>query len=300
MLNLILSLIGIFALIVAVGRLIHRYFVYIPDRNRVAPKDVGLPGVQEVTFKGTGGITLIAWYLPARRGKPTVLYFTGNAGNVSYRAGKIAAMAADGYGVFMLNYRRYGGSGGRPSEKKIAADALLAYDCLRAQGVSPQNIVAYGESLGTAVATRLTLHREVQALVLEAPFTSTVDVGKLLWPGFPLGLIMVDQYRTVDRIGQVSVPLFIIHGGRDNIIPLDQARHVFHAANEPKTLTVVPRAGHNDLFELGGWGKVRAFLESLETVEPVAAEPVASVAPKRVARAGRRVEAAAAASVEDR
>jgi uncharacterized protein len=297
MLNLILSLIGIFALIVVVGRLMHRYFVYIPDRNRVAPKDVGLPSVQEVTFKGTGGVTLIAWYLPARPGKPTLLYFTGNAGNVSYRSGKIAAIAADGYGVFMLNYRRYGGSGGRPSEKKISADALLAYDCLRAQGVGPQKIIAYGESLGTAVATRLALHREVQALVLEAPFTSTVDVGKLLWPGFPLGIIMVDQYRTIDRIGQVSVPVFIFHGGRDNIIPLDQARHVFHAASEPKSLVVVPRAGHSDLFELGGWAKVRAFLESLETVEPVEAKPVA---PERVARAGRRVEAAAAAGVADR
>lgn len=297
MLNLILSLIGIFALIVVVGRLMHRYFVYIPDRKRVAPKDVGLPGVQEVTFKGTGGVTLIAWYLPARPGKKTLLYFTGNAGNASYRAGKIAAMANDGYGVFMLNYRRYGGSGGRPSEKKIAADALLAYDCLRAQGVSPDQIVAYGESLGTAVATRLALHREVQGLVLEAPFTSTVDVGKLLWPGFPLGIIMVDQYRTIDRIGQVNVPLFIIHGGRDNVIPLDQARHVLHAANEPKSLVVLPRAGHNDVFEMGGWGKVRTFLESLEPVEVVPLEPVAR---KRVARAGRRVEAAAAAGVETR
>jgi uncharacterized protein len=300
MLNLILSLIGIFALVVVVGRLMHRYFVYIPDRNRVAPKDVGLPDVQEVTFKGTGGVTLIAWYLPARKGKPTLLYFTGNAGNASYRSGKIAAIAADGYGVFMLNYRRYGGSGGRPSEKKISADALLAYDCVRAQGVSPQKIIAYGESLGTAVATRLSLHREVQALVLEAPFTSTVNVGKLLWPGFPLGIIMVDQYRTIDRIGQVYVPLFIIHGGRDNVIPLDQARHVFHAANEPKSLVVVPRASHSDLFELGGWAKVRAFLESLETVEPVEAVESAPVVPGRVARAGRRVEAAAAANVEGR
>ena len=300
MVNLVLALIGIFALICVVGRLMHRYFVYIPDRTRVAPKDVGLPGVQEVTFKGTGGVTLIAWYLPARCGKPTLLYFTGNAGNVSYRAGKIAAGAADGYGVFMVNYRRYGGSGGRPSEKKIAADALLAYDCLRAQGVAPQEIVAYGESLGTAVATRLALHREVQGLVLEAPFTSTVDVGKLLWPGFPLGIIMTDQYRTIERIGQVKVPLFIIHGGRDNIIPLDQARHVLHAANEPKSLVVLPRAGHSDLFEQGGWAKVRAFLESLETVElvePVEAEPVV---PGRVARAGRRVEIAAAAKLEGR
>ncbi len=287
MLNLLLSLAGIFALIVIVGRLLHRYFIYIPDRTRVAPKDVGLAGVEEVVFKATDGTKLIAWYLPARGPKPTLLYFTGNSGNVANRAGKIRTIAADGYGVFMLNYRRYGGSGGRPTEARIAADAVSAYDYLRGLGVTPHDIIAYGESLGTAVATRLSLQRHIEALVLEAPFTSIVDVGRLMWKGFPLGLIMADQYRTIDRIGQVKVPLFIVHGARDAIIPLGQARHVFHAANEPKSLTVVPQAGHNDLFDRGAWEKVRGFLVSLRPV------PV-------VAKAGLQMEIAAAASGEAR
>lgn len=287
MLNLLLALAGIFALIVVVGRLLHRYFIYIPDRTRVAPKDAGLAGVEEVVFKATDGTKLIAWHLPALGPKPTLLYFTGNSGNVADRAGKIRTIAADGYGVFMLNYRRYGGSGGRPSESRIATDAVSAYDYLRGLGVTPHDIIAYGESLGTAVAVRLALQRHVDALVLEAPFTSTVDVGRLLWPLFPLSLIMTDQYRTIDRIGAVKAPLFIIHGGRDAIIPLDQARHVFHAASEPKSFAVIPQAAHNDLFERGAWLKVRGFLESLRPV------PV-------VAKAGRQVEIAAAASGEAR
>ena len=215
MLNLVLSLAGIFALIGIVGRLLHRYFIYIPDRTRVAPKEAGLAGAEEIVFKAADGTKLIAWYQPAKGSKPTLLYFTGNSGNVANRAGKIRTIASCGYGVFMLNYRRYGGSEGRPTEARNAADAVSAYDCLRGQGVAPSDIVAYGELLGTAVATRLSLQREVQALVLEAPFTSTVDVGKLMWKGFPLGIIMVDQYRTIDRIGDVSVPLFMVHGGRD-------------------------------------------------------------------------------------
>jgi uncharacterized protein len=287
MLNLVLALAGIFALIVGVGRLLHRYFIYIPDPARVAPRDAGLAGVEEVAFKAADGTKLIAWYLPSRGPKPTLLYFTGNSGNVANRAGKIRTIAADGYGVFMLNYRRCGGSEGRPTESRIAADAVSAYDYLRGLGVTPHDVVAYGESLGTAVATRLSLQRHVEALVLEAPFTSIVDVGRLMWKGFPLGLIMADQYRTIDRIGAVKVPLFILHGARDAIIPLGQARHVFHTANEPKTLAVVPQAGHNDLFERGAWEKVREFLAALRPV------PV-------VARAGRRVEIAAAASSEAR
>jgi len=286
MLNLVLSLAGIFALIGIVGRLLHRYFIYIPDRTRVAPKEAGLAVAEEIVFKAADGTKLIAWYQPAKGSKPTLLYFTGNSGNVANRAGKIRTIASCGYGVFMLNYRRYGGSEGRPTEARNAADAVSAYDCLRGLGVAPSDIVAYGESLGTAVATRLSLQREVQALVLEAPFTSTVDVGKLMWKGFPLGIIMVDQYRTIDRIGEVNVPLFMVHGGRDSIIPLYLARRVYQAANEPKSLVVVPQAGHNDLFERGAFEKVHGFLDSLR--------------PAKVAKAGRRVEAAAAASGEDR
>jgi fermentation-respiration switch protein FrsA (DUF1100 family) len=250
---------------------------------------VGLQGVEEVAFKATDGTKLIAWYRPARGSKPTLLYFTGNSGNTANRAGKIKTIAADGYGVFMLNYRRYGGSEGRPSESRITADALSAYDCLRGLGVAPHDIVAYGESLGTAVATRLSLQRHVEALVLEAPFTSIVDVGRLMWKGFPLSLIMADQYRTIDRIGAVKVPLFILHGGRDAIIPLDLARRVFHAANEPKSLSVVRQAGHNDLFDRGAWEHVCSFLDALRP------------APVKVrAKAGRRIEVAAAASGEAR
>src|SRR6266508_2512956 len=287
MLTLVISLVGIFALIGIVARLLHRYFIYIPDRTRVAPNETGLSGVEEIVFKAADGTKLIAWYLPARGGKPTLLYFPGNSGNTACRAGKIATIGSDGYGVFMLNYRRYGGSEGRPTEARITADAVSAYDCLRGQGVAPHDIVAYGESLGTAVATRLTLQRHVKALVLEAPFTSIVDVGKLLWKGFPLGVIMVDQYRTIDRIADITVPLFIVHGGRDAIIPLGQARQVFHAASEPKSMMVLPQAGHNDLFERGAWEKVEVFLESLRPV------PV-------VAKAGPQIEIAAAAASEAR
>jgi fermentation-respiration switch protein FrsA (DUF1100 family) len=289
MLNLFLSLVGIFLLFCIVARLLHRYFLYIPNPTRVAPKDAGLLVTEEVVFKAGDGTRLIAWYRPAQPGKPTLLYFQGNCGNAADRAGKIKAIGSDGYGVFMLNYRRYGGSGGRPTEKRIAADAVSAYDYLRGLGVAPHDIAVYGESLGTAVATRLSLQREVMALVLEAPFTTVVDVGRLMWPLLPLQYIMADQYRTIDRIGEVTVPLFIIHGGRDNVIPLDHARAVLHAANEPKTLSVVPRAGHNDLFEQGAWVRVRDFLASLQP------EPVV-VKEKAVARAGRPVALVAAAA----
>jgi uncharacterized protein len=281
MLNLLLSLLGAYAIICVGAWVLHRYFIYMPDKKRTAPKDVGLAGVKEITLKGRGGVTLIAWYLPARGRKPTLLYFTGNSGSAANRAQKIEAIAASGYGVFMLNYRRYGGSGGWPTEANNVADSSVAFDYLRSLGVAARDIVAYGESLGTAVATRLALQRPVRALVLEAPFTSVVDVGRQVWWFLPLRLIMTDQYRTIDRIGSVRVPLLILHGARDSLIPVTQARQIYAAANEPKSLAILRRGAHNDLFDHGAWDKVTAFFDTPERVhQPAVArqaqfEPVA-------------------------
>ena len=300
MLKILLSLLAIFALFCFVASLLHRYFIYIPDRKRVAPKDAGLSGVEEIVFKAADGTRLIAWYRPAHAGQPTLLYFPGNSGNAADRAGKIRAIAADGYGVFIVNYRGYGGSESRPTEKRIVNDAVRAYDYLRGLGVAPHDIVVYGESLGTAVATQTSLQREAKALVLESPFTSAVDVGQLAWPLLPLKYIMVDQFRTIDRIGSVEAPLFIVHGGRDAVIPLDMGRRVFHAAQEPKTLKVVKRAGHNDLFEQGAWALARDFLESLEVQEGVEVEPEIEFQPEIEVQPGAeaRIPARAGAPVE--
>ncbi len=267
MVDLLLSLIGAYAVICFCAFLLHRYFVYMPDRRRIAPAEAGLAGVQEITLKTRDGVILIAWYAQAKGDKPTLLYFTGNGGSAATRASKIARMQASGYGVFILNYRRYGGSGGWPSERNNIADAVAAYDRLLSLGVAREDIVAYGESLGTAVATRLSLQRPVRAVVLEAPFTSVVDVGKLSWGFLPLSLVMVDQYRTIDHIATLRVPLLIVHGARDRVIPVGQARHLYTKARQPKTLAILPRGDHNDLFDRGAWEKVHGFLEALVPAE---------------------------------
>ena len=275
MLNLLLSLLGTYALICIGAWVLHRYFLYMPDTKRYSPREVGLAEVEEITLTGKGGAKLIAWYLPARRGKPTLLYFTGNSGSAANRARKIEAIAASGYGVFMLNYRRYGGSSGWPTETNNIADAVTAHEYLQNEvGVAPRNVVAYGESLGTGVATRLALLRPVRALVLEAPFTSVVDVGRQVWWFLPLRLVMTDQYRIIDRIGSVKVPVLIVHGARDSMIPVHHARQVYAAANEPKTLAILRRGDHNDLFDHGAWTKVEAFLDTREPVRPAIVRPV--------------------------
>jgi fermentation-respiration switch protein FrsA (DUF1100 family) len=261
MLNLLLALAGTYVLICIGARVLHRYFIYLPDRTRYAPQALGLVGVQEVTLTAPDGVKLIAWYAPAKADRVTFLYFTGNDGCAGTRVEKIKRIQASGYGILMVNYRRYGGSGGWPSEANNVADAVLAYDWLRKRGVRADEIIAYGESLGTGVATQLALQRALKALVLEAPFTSIVEVGRQVWGFLPLQQIMVDQYRTIDYIGQVRAPLYVVHGARDSLIPVHHARQVYAAANGPKTLVVLPGGDHNNLYEHGAFERVRDLLE---------------------------------------
>ena len=240
-----------------------RWFIYFPDPARVAPAEAGLSGVGEVELKTKDGETLIAWYSPAKSGEPTILYFHGNAGNAAGRADKFETMREHGAGVFYLNNRGYGGSSGKPTETANVADAFTAYDHLRSSGVEAKSIILYGESLGSGQATQLAAQREVRAVVLESPLTSTVDVGRRTYFFLPLGLLLSDQYRNIEHVAKVKAPLLVLHGEQDEVIPVAMGRSVYAAANEPKKLELFAEGHHSDLFDYGAWERVRAFLSGL-------------------------------------
>jgi len=241
----------------------YRQFMYYPDPMRVAPAEAGLSGVEEIEIEADDGTALVAWYAPAREGQPTILYFHGNASNAANRADKIDIMREDGEGVFYLNNRGYGGSAGKPTEANNVGDALTAYDYLTTRlGVPADKIVVFGESLGTGQAIKLAGERPVAAVVLEAPLTSTVDVGKSVYFWLPLSLIIADKYANERNIDAVKAPVLILHGAKDSVIPVEMGKRVYRAANNPKHIEIFPEAAHYDLFDRGAWDKARAFLES--------------------------------------
>ena len=168
-----------------------------------------------------------------------------------------------GFGVFYLNNRGYGGSGGRPTEAANIADARAAYDHLIARGVPAERIVAFGESLGSGQAVRLAAERRVAAIVLEAPLTSTVDVGRRVYFWLPLRWLVADRYDNERSIRAVRAPVLILHGERDQVIPVAMGRRIYQAANEPKRIELFAEGGHNDLFEHGAWEKARDFIAGL-------------------------------------
>ncbi len=182
--------------------------------------------------------------------------------NAADRAPRIATMHQDGFGVFYLNNRGYGGSRGRPTEEHNVADAIAAYDHLVERGVSPEQIVLYGESLGSGQAVRLAAAKPVAAILLESPLTSTVDVARTTYFWLPLRLLITDQYNNERNIHSVTAPVLVLHGEQDKVIPVEMGRRVYRAANEPKKIELFPHGGHVDLFDHGAWEKTRAFLAS--------------------------------------
>jgi fermentation-respiration switch protein FrsA (DUF1100 family) len=257
------------ALLLAVGYLavvlllafFQRHLQYFPDRGRVVPVDVGLEGVEEITLSTTDGETLIAWHAAAPPGRPTIVYFPGNGGAFWHRADRLALFRATGFGVFGLNYRGYGGSTGTPTEAGLIADALAAVDHLEGSGIDRDHLVYFGESLGSGVAVQAAAARPPGGMVLEAPFTSAADVAARVYWWLPARLLMKDRFDSMAVIDRIVTPLAIIHGDRDDIVPIDLGRRLFAAANEPKRLFVLAGQGHNAALDPAVWRDVVAFLE---------------------------------------
>ena len=263
MMTIVIAVVGIYAAIVAAAYFRQRDMMYFPDRERVAPATVGLAKVEELRFPSGDGVELIAWFKAPAEGRATILFFTGNAGSAAWRSERIGHYASRGYGFLILNYRGYGGSGGSPSEEGLIADGLAAAGQLIQRGIEPGAIVLHGESLGAGVAVQVATSHAFKAVVLEAPFTSAVDVAAKAYPFLPARWLMHDRFLSVEHIKGVSSPVMIVHGEADDLIPVSFGRRLFEAANEPKSLFVVPNAGHNDLDQQDVRARIERFIEDM-------------------------------------
>jgi fermentation-respiration switch protein FrsA (DUF1100 family) len=255
----------VYAVVALAAFLGQRKLMYFPDTERAEPSEEGLTGVAERTIETPDGHRLVAWYGKARQGKPTLLYFHGNAGNLADRAPRIARFMGESWGVYMLSYRGYGGSTGSPSEAANVADARLAYHALLKEGVPPASIVAYGESLGSGVAVRIAAELAVAGIILDAPFTSISEIAARAYPFLPVRLLLIDRYESTRYIGAIKSPLLILHGARDGIVPVAMGRELARLAPEPKTLVVFPDGNHSDLYVNGNNAidTVRAWIDRL-------------------------------------
>jgi len=239
-----------------------RDYLFFTSRIRISPQALDLQNVAEMELPTPDGQRLIAWYAPPASGEPTLFYLHGNAGALVHRASRVRLYRAQGYGVFMLAYRGYSGSTGRPTEANIVADALMAYDAL--DGFTPRDskIIVYGESLGTGVAVQVAAKRRPDGMVLESPFSSAADVAAHLYPFLPVYWLLKDRFESISYIGDVKAPLLVLQGGRDTIVPPKLGRKLLAAAPGPKLTYLIEDATHYTLYEHGAFERVKTFLDS--------------------------------------
>ncbi|MEQ9693829.1 alpha/beta hydrolase [Shimia sp. SDUM112013] len=231
---------------IALGNLAERWVIYPFDGTETSPGTLGLESITVERF-ALDGESLVVWTAPPAPGQPVIFYLHGNAGNLALRAGRFGRFLERGYGLLAMGYRGSSGSTGTPSEAALIADALAVYRDTRAP------VVVYGESLGTAVAVAFVAALagdRPAAVVLEAPFTSIPDLAEHHYPGTrDLAARLENTWRSLDRAGALTMPLLVLHGDADTLIPIEQGRQIFSAApSSDKDMITVKGAGHTDLW----------------------------------------------------
>jgi uncharacterized protein len=245
---ILLALIYVGFMLVVVWR--EPSLIYYPSRELDrTPADIGLR-FEDVWLDAADGAHINGWFIPAApRATPfTILFFHGNAGNMSHRFEKMQMLRALSVDFFIVDYRGYGRSEGAPNEQGTYRDARAAYDYLvKTLNREPKTIIVYGESLGAAIAADLATKVPVGGVILEEPFTSAGDVGQKMFPFLPVRWLVRNKYDTVGKMAGLRAPLLILHSRQDEFFPLSHAERLLAAAPEPKRLVEL-RGGHNDAF----------------------------------------------------
>jgi fermentation-respiration switch protein FrsA (DUF1100 family) len=231
-------------------------FIYFPQREYAAsPGDFGLRA-DTLSLESAGGVRLEGWWIRGD-GRTALLFFHGNGGNISHRLERAKLLVESlGLDVFLVDYRGYGASGGKPDENGLYADAEAVYRAATERGFQPDRIVLFGESLGCAVAIETALRHPCRALILETPFLSIAAMAKAVYPFLPRFVIRT-RFDNEAKIPRVAVPKLIVAAERDDVVPPGHARRLFELAATPKDFYVIPGATHNDTYVAGG----RAYVE---------------------------------------
>jgi uncharacterized protein len=249
---------------------LQRRLIYLPATEPVAPAGMVIKDAQDVRLRTDDGLVLGAWFVPggdSGRGV-TVLVANGNAGDRSLRAPLARALVARGMAVLLFDYRGYGGNPGRPSEEGLARDARAAYRFLTEDaGIAADRLLYYGESLGAAVVTELATDYPPAGLVLRSPFVDLASVGQIHYPFLPVKGLLRDRYPLAEQLANVTVPVTVVYGSDDSIVPPAHSRRVAASAPRLRQLVEVAGADHNAPALLDGEVLVNAIVDLANQIE---------------------------------
>lgn len=257
--NGLMSVLSVFAIgygVLAVALFFYQpnllYFPDFPTRKiEATPEILGLD-YEPVTLSTSDNERLDAWFVPVAAARGTVLFCHGNAGNISHRLDSIRLFHELGLSVLIFDYRGYGQSTGKPTEKGTYRDADAAWQYLVEQrGIPAERIILFGRSLGASIAADLATRQTAAGVILESAFTSVPDAAATLYPWLPVRWLSRYQYNTRKLVADIHSPVLIVHSREDEIIPYSNSERLYAAAKEPKQFLVL-RGGHNDGFLVSG------------------------------------------------
>lgn len=238
----------VYCCLVAALYVFQRTMIYFPSRGKPEIAPYQTQGVFEIKTRTVDGLELSGWMRTPDPEKPVIMFFHGNASTMEMALSKAAPYAEAGYGFLLAEYRGYSGNPGNPSETGFYRDARAWIARLNNLGILPENIVLYGESIGTGVAVQLaTEFPDVKAVILESPYTSLPAVAARTYFFVPVNLLMKDRFDNLSKINKVKAPLLIMQGKKDRIIPSELGQELYNKANEPKSMFKLDDYGHNNM-----------------------------------------------------
>ena len=231
---ILLSFALIYLIILTITYLFQRNLLYHPAENNYSGDKISV-SIEKVNIKTQDGINLLSWYHNKDSNLyKTILFLHGNAGSLENRIHKINHFKNIDINFLLLSWRGFSGNKGSPNEKGLYEDARSAVRWLNSKGITEENIIIYGESLGTAVAIEIAKNRKFAGVILESPFTSMVEAGKNKYPYLPVKLLLKDKYESNNKIKNVNSPILIMHGKADKLVPFFMGKKLYELANEPK------------------------------------------------------------------
>jgi fermentation-respiration switch protein FrsA (DUF1100 family) len=242
-------------------------FIFHPDHvTDRDPSHIGLR-FEDVFFTTQDDLRLHGWFIPHQDARATLVWFHGNAGNISDRLLNIKLLHDRiNTNIFIFDYRGYGRSEGTVSEKGTYLDGEAAIQYLLGRDdAAARRLILFGRSLGAAVAAEMAIRFNSLGLILESPFVSIREMARAIFPSLPIAWLLRTRYDTMEKVRLVKTPLLVLHGDRDATVPFAQGKRVFEIASHPKKFHRIVGASHNDTFLVGGeeyYGALRDFIES--------------------------------------
>jgi fermentation-respiration switch protein FrsA (DUF1100 family) len=229
-----LTFVIFYFIIIIVVYIFQRNLLYHPSENNYSGDELTV-NIKKVKIKTKDSIELLAWYHNKNINHyKTILFLHGNAGSLENRIHKINYFKDMNVNFLIISWRGFSGNEGKPNETGLYEDARSAIDWLKKKGVEEQNIIIYGESLGTGVAVEIAQNKNFAGIILESPFTSMVDAGKDKYPFLPVKILLKDKYESYKKIKNINIPILIMHGKADKIVPFSMGKKLYELANKPK------------------------------------------------------------------